>query len=203
MKLYEVTGFGNLSEDMLVEGFLDSVKKALGSKIDQAVTSVSNTATALQVFYKVGSNPEYLDTATFLLKKRIKNYLKSFGDGPVITKLKALMDRIFPNGRGMMDFIKCCVLVAALAGVNAIMNKVREAMNLADQAKNLVVEKSTEMITGLISKLTNLDSLVKSLTNASGIFSLIEGIGVANKLLFQTLDEVNKKINSVRISPTT
>ena len=74
MRLYEIDK--QISEDMICEGLMDSIRQYVGDKVTNAVSVVNNTASAMIVIYKVASNPEYLDTITFLLKKAIKQKIK-------------------------------------------------------------------------------------------------------------------------------
>ena len=197
MRLYEIQGFGACaSEDILLEGWIDSVKKTLGDKVDQAVTVVSNTASALQVFYKIGTNPEYLESVTFLIKKDIKQKLKALGDGPIMSKLRDFVVKIFPQGRKLLDFVKCCIICAALKLVGDLVDKYNSAKKIGSEVIDNVKDKAKEVVGGLIQQMSGLDQMVNQLTQASGIFSILQALGIANDLLFELLTNVNKKIQS-------
>lgn len=200
MRLYEIQGFGAYpNEDLLLEGWLDSVKKSLGNKVDQAVTVVNNTASALQLFYKIGTNPEYLDTVVFLIKKDIKNKLKALGDGPIMTKFREFVWKIYPEGRKLLDFVKCCIICATLKLVGGLVEKYNSAKKVGTEIINNVRDQAQEIVGGLIKNMVGLDQMVGSLTQASGVFAILQGLGVANELLFELLTNINKKIQSVRI----
>lgn len=199
MRLYEIQGFGAYpNEELLIEGWLDSVKKALGDKVDQTVQTVSNTAAALQVFYKIGTNKEYLETVTFLIKKDIKQKLKNLGDGPIMAKLKQLVMKIFPEGRGLMDFIKGCIICAVLKMANSLVDKFNSAKKIGGQVLDNVKDQAQEVVGNLLQKMTGLDTMVNQLSQASGIFTILQALGIANDLLFELLTNINSKIQSVR-----
>lgn len=200
MRLYEIQGFGAYpNEDLLLEGWLDSVKKSLGNKVDQAVTTVTNTATALQVFYKIGTNPEYLDTVVFLIKKDIKQKLKALGNGPIMTKFRTFIMSIYPDGRKLLDFVKCCIICAALKLVGKLVEKYDSAKKIGGEVVDNIKDKAQEVVGGLVQKMTGLDQMINSLTQASGVFTILQALGVANELLFELLSNVNRKIQSVRV----
>jgi hypothetical protein len=178
---------------------MDSVKKALGGKVDQAVTVVNNTASALQVFYKIGTNPEYLDTVVFLIKKDIKQKLKALGNGPIMTKFREFVDKIFPAGRKLLDFVKCCIICAALKFVGGLVEKFNTAKKVGGQMLDQIKDQAQDVVGELLQKMTGLDTMVNGLTQASGVFAILKGLGIANELLFELLTNVNKKIQSVRV----
>lgn len=198
MRLYEIEGFGSsLNEEMLMEGWLDSVKKALGDKVSQGVTAVNNTIAALQVFYKIGTNPQYLESATFLLKKGIKNKLKYLDGGQATTALKNAVIKAYPQGRGLVDFIKGCMIEAVLQAYGKISDTVSSAKNMTkdglDQAKDKIFDWAKDM--------SGLDSMISSMTGANAIFMILRGMGIASDLLFSTLSTINQKIGSIAVNP--
>ncbi len=192
MRLYEIQTLCEYdNDDLLMEGWLESIKGAVGSRIDQTVSVVNNTTTALQVFFKIGSNEEYLETMTYLIKKNIKTNLKALGQGPVIDKFVAFISRIFPQGRKLLDFLKACVLNAVIQFVGGIVEKIGNIKGaMIDSAKG----EAQEVVTTLINKMVNLDSMIGGMSQASGIFTIMKTIGVANEYLFELLNQLNKKI---------
>ena len=111
MKIYETVGFQPyLTEEMILEGFLDSIKQSIGNKVDQAVTTVSNTVSALQVLYKIGTSPQFLDTTVTLMKKQIRSTIKNLQSGEMVKKFTDLMTRLIPSGQSITDFLKLCLI---------------------------------------------------------------------------------------------
>lgn len=200
MRLYEIQGFGAYpTEELLLEGWLDSVKKSLGDRVDKTVNVVNNTTAALQIFYKIGTNPEYLESVVFLLKKDIKQKLKALGDGPIMTKFKQFVMKIYPEGRKLLDFVKCCIIATALKFAKGLVEKFQSAAKAGSEAVNGIKDQAQEVIGNLISKMANLDTMVDSLTQASGVFTILKSLELANDLLFELLTNINKKISGLRI----
>lgn len=198
MRLYEVQGFAHLGSDELInEGIMDSLKKTLGSKIDQHVSVVKNTAQALQVFYKVGTDPEFLDTATFLVKKRIKAIIKSMGNNPVVDKIRDFVNKVWPQGRNLLDFIKAICLVGVMNLVMSIVNKVKEKLDVLGQIKDGAKDQMTNLILDPLKKLASVENALDQLSNVNGIFTILKTLGVADELIFSDLSDVNKKITSL------
>src|SRR5690349_17962438 len=61
----------------LAEDFLGSIRQKLGNAIQQNVTAVTNTASALQVIYKIATNTGYLDKVVIQLNKQLYTTLKA------------------------------------------------------------------------------------------------------------------------------
>lgn len=154
----------------------------------------------MQVFYKIGTNPEYLETVVFLIKKDIKQKLKALGDGPIMTKFRQFVMRLYPDGRKLLDFIKCCIICAALKMVRGLVDKFDSAKKVGGEIVDNIKDKAKEVVGELINKMTGLDQMISSLSQASGVFTILQGLGIANDLLFELLTNVNKKIQSVQIS---
>lgn len=182
MRAYEIVGLneGYLTEEMLIEGFVDSLARAVGNKVQEQITVVNNTATAMVVLYKAVSNPQYLETITFLLKKQIKTNLKQFPDGP----FKQAIVKVFPQGRGLKDFLKALLLEATVKGVMKA-GKLAKAEAL-DQIKDQVL---------------NLESLLGLAANGVGIFQVLKALGIANEVLFEMLTYLNTKIMTAPVQP--
>lgn len=195
MRLYEIHGFSAMEEDALInEGILDSIKSAIGSRVDQHISVVRNTAQALQVLYKVGTDPKYLETAAFLLKKTANGILKALGTNPVADMIRQAVSKVWPQGRNLLDFIKTVVIVGALNLVQTLVEKARGALDAVGQAKDAAKEKVVGLILEPIKKLVSVESALDRLTSASGIFTILKSLGVADQLIFNDLTQVNKKI---------
>lgn len=182
MRYYEFSHLAesNLNETLLNEAFLDSVKKAIGNKVTQQVSNVTNTASALEVMYKVISDPKYLETTVFELKRSIKNKIKSLPDG----QFKKAVIAAFPQGRGLRDFLKGLLLVSVI--------------NVVIAAKGAVKDQAMETI---ISNVVNLENIIGQLINIgiSGLGPVMKSLGIANVILFQVLADINNKIKSINI----
>lgn len=166
--------------EILLEGFLDSAKQFLDNKVNQSVTVVSNTTQAVQVLYKVCSNPKFLDAMTFLLKKSVSSKLKQCPN----SKLKQAITNNWPQGRTIKDFFVALIYEGL---INAFSKTFLVAQS-ADQAKDQVIE-------WLVSKITSIESWISSAGDATGIFTLFKSLKIGNELVFNTLSYLNKKIN--------
>lgn len=174
----------SIPQHILVEGFLDNISRAIGNAATKKITTVTNTATALQVIYKAASTPQYLETVTFLLKKSIKTKLKLLPDGPV----KKAIIRMFPQGRELIDFLKGMCLICV---VNARLKMVGYA---ASQGADQVADVAKNAATALAQKIVSLDSLLQGATSGTGIFAVMKALEVGNDILFELLTRINQKI---------
>lgn len=187
-----------VNEIVLYEGLLDSIKQSLGNKVDSAVSVVNNTSAAMQVFYKIGSNPQYLESITFLLKKNIKQKLKNMSTGPVLDKFKSVINRIFPPGRSFQDFFKCILIVCAMNAVSGIVSKLSSFA--IDQAKDSALSQAKDLVSKISQQFANVDGILSGISNASGIFQAFKALGIANHLIFELLSSLNKKISSLSVT---
>lgn len=194
MRLYEIDQ--QISDEMLCEGLMDSIRQYVGDKVTSTVAVVNNTASAMLVIYKVASNPEYLETITFLLKKAIKQKMKALGTNPIIQKLMMGIRKVFPAGRGITDFIKALFLVSILNVLGMAAAKAK------DWIKGQVEDGIKQFLSVAVNKVISLDSIIGAMSNANGIFSLLTALGIANEVLFEILDYMNKKIVSAPGQPS-
>lgn len=200
MKIYETVGFQPyLTEEMILEGFLDSIKQSIGNKVDQAVTTVSNTVSALQVLYKIGTSPQFLDTTVTLMKKQIRSTIKNLQSGEMVKKFTDLMTRLIPSGQSITDFLKLCLIASATTFVKTLVEKFSSLAKTGSEAAVTVKDQAVDAIKTMLSQFSGIDGIVSNLTQASGIFTVLDNLGIANKLLFELLDNINKKIGSIKI----
>lgn len=162
-----------LTEDMIREGFLDSIRQKVGQAIDKHTTNVNNMATALTVIYKVVSNSEYLETATFLLKKAVKDKVKQI-QSDVLRKAIA---KIFPEGRNLKDFLVALCLIGVINSV------IEGAIAIRDN----VVESIRD-------SLIKIPNLLGANLDVSGLTSILNSLQIANNIFFELLTKINKKI---------
>jgi hypothetical protein len=132
------------------------------------------------------TNPEYLDTMTFLLKKYIKNAMKSISSPAVIQYL----NRIFPTGRTAKDFLKSLFLLPMVNLIKVTMTAANE--QITDTLKEYMVDT-----------VLNLDKFVNSFlsTGFAGLSQILLGLKLSNVAIFDVLSMLNKKIIST--TPTT
>lgn len=171
-------------DDLIVEGWLDDVKNTVGARINDTIDAVRNTTDALAVFFKIGTDAHFLETSTFLMKKQVNLAVKNLG--PLRAKISPLVTRVYPQGRRLSDFIKSCILVAGL----------RYLGTLAGKMRSMVEDGIKETISNTVKKLVNIDSMLGSLSRASGVFTILDSLGIANEYLFSVLADVNTKIKS-------
>lgn len=187
MRLQEICQESAISEMLLHEGFLDDIKKRIGDKTDAVINTVNSTATAMIVIYKVCSNENYRETMTHLINKSVRQRLKQLMTNDTYASIAEKISKILPRSRGtIVDFIKSVVVVSLVNMITEITRYVRDTL-------------VGDFIENAIAKLTNLDSLINMATSMSGIMHVFEAFGIAEKILFQTLDSVNRKIKSIPI----
>ena len=181
MRYSEISQPSALNEAVINEAFLNDLAKRLGDKAKEHVTVVNNTVTTAQVLYKVCSNPSYLESMTFELKRAIKARLKALPNG----KLKNAITNKFPQGRGLKDFF------AALALISVLNTVVASKGIINDQALNVV-----------INNVVNLDAIIGHLLSAGAgaLGATFKALGVGNTVLFSVLTAINKKL--VASTPT-
>lgn len=169
------TSAATLEEALLDEAFLNDLARSVKNRAIGQVTVVNNAATTAQVLYKVCSNPQYLETATFELKRAIKSRLKQMPEG----RLKAAIIKKFPQGRGIRDFFASMALICVINSVALGKGMVQ------DQAINAIIDN-----------VINLDALIGQLLSAGagGLGAVFKALGIGNAVLFAVLTDINKKI---------
>jgi hypothetical protein len=173
-----------LTEAMLREAFLDSIKQTLGNAVNGHVKNVTSMAQALQVIYQTVSDPKRLVAMTFFLKKRLAQFIDALP--AQFAKLKQVMKSMQPTGNGLGDFIKALLLVALARAGQAL------SMTINDETKDAVIGQIYQGVlqitqwTGsiLVSGIGALNNALQTLHIASAIwFELVNDI---NKNLIQT-----------------
>lgn len=171
-----------LTEAILHENFVTNLAKTLGDKAKEKVTVVNNSLTAMVVIYRICSDPHYLETMTFELKRAIKRKVARLTDG----KLKQAIISKFPSGRGIRDFFKGLFLVGVL--------------NASAAVKNIIKDQALD---ALVSQIVDIDALISQLLGgASGAMGMImKLLDIGNTLMFQLLNALNQKITSAITGP--
>lgn len=164
------------SEAVLLEGFLDTLKRQVGARILEPVHVVRNSANALAVIYKVTSNPSYLETFTFLLKKRLLSDIRAIPH----EGLRETISRFMPRGRGLKDFLTALVLTC-------VVSTVFKGHRLA----------AGEIIDAMMGQLGGLPNLIGSLATGGPIGPVLKTLQIGNDILFAILTTINKKIEGV------
>ena len=173
-----------LTEAMLQEAFLDSIKQTLGNAVNVHVTNVTNATQALQVLYRVVSDPKYLDTMAFLLKKRLKDIIKSLPTNiRIAVKLKEFLNSMFPEGRTLGDFFKALLLVALGKSGLAI------AMTIKDEAQEA-------LLASIIEAIKQIPQFAGSILSggAGAIGNVLQSLRIGNAIWFELLTYLNSKI---------
>ena len=173
-----------LTEAMLQEAFLDSIKQTLGNAVNVHVTNVTNATQALQVLYRVVSDPKYLDTMSFLLKKRLKDIIKSLPTNiRIAVKLKEFLNSMFPEGRTLGDFFKALLLVALGKSGLAI------AMTIKNEAQEA-------LLASIIEAIKQIPQFAGSILSggAGAIGNVLQSLKIGNAIWFELLTYLNSKI---------
>jgi len=174
-----------LSDDLLLEGLFDKTKQFLGNKAQEVVTVVTNTTQAMQVLYKVFSNAEFLNTATFLLKKMLKQKMKLI----TAPALKSIIVSKFPQGREVKDFIITLIFTCVS---NAWLKKFQGAISISvDQIKDQITDY-------IVQQLRDIYTWIPKFADPSMIFTALgiitKVLNVSNEIILQPLAYINQKI---------
>ena len=171
-----------LTEEMLREAFLQSLQQKFGAAIQQPIKTVIDVKTALGVLYKVASNQQYLDTATFELKRALKRQVSQIKN----LKLQQTINSKWPQGRTLGDFFKALILYAISKS--------------ASVATNLTTDQAADFI---INQVVNIEQLVGNVIATAGgsILSVLKGLKIADTLFFEILTYINNKIINIPIQP--
>lgn len=182
MRLYQIAPPETLPEDMVMEGLLDNIRQTISNKVKDQIDIVKNTNDALQVLYKVMTNPQRLDTVTFELKRSIKARLKQIAQIPLLKKVHDLVAKHFPQGRTVKDFVVGIILVSVL----------NTGLVFKDELKDQIVDT-------IVDKLKDLAGLVAGISSASALFSVLHALKIGDQLFFKVLTDINKKIESIKV----
>jgi len=176
-----------LREDtILIEGLLDSLTRMAGSVINSQIKTVTNSAQGAAVIAKVVSNPQFLETMTFLLKKYIKNAIKQIRHPQII----ALIDRVFPKGRTIVDFVKALLLLPAVNVIKVSLEATGDS--IGDALKDYVTKS-----------LPTLDQLAQTFIGQGlgALSSIMSVLKFSNTAFFDVLNMLNTKIKTTPVAP--
>ena len=170
---------------VLEEGFLDTLTKAVASMATRPFQAVTNAASALVVIKNVIADAKQCETTCFLLRKQIIRFIQPFP--------KVIADtlwKVVPKGYTVLDFLGMIILLPA-------------ATHIANQIRGLVGDTISDTLQNLVDKLTNLKAICANVlgAGAQGIFAAFKMLGLADELLFQTLDSINSKMKAVQVQP--
>ncbi len=172
-------------QQALEEGFLDTISKAVANMASRPIQAVNNAASSLVVIRNVIADAKQCESVCFLLRKQIIRFIRPFP--------KMIADalwKVVPKGYTVLDFLGMIILLPA-------------ATYIATQIKGLVGDTISDTLQNLVDKLTNLKTICASVlgAGAQGIFGAFKMLGLADELLFQTLDGINSKMKAVQVQP--
>ena len=180
----------------IVEGFLDSAKKLLGDKVNQTITSVNNATTAVQLLFKVATIPEWLETTCGLLRKYIRSILKSMPDSALKALIQDKYTKYSSTNHLTSFFINIILLIVLKYFSKSFLMK-RAQDDAQDAAKDSVNWKAVQEF--LVGKISNIETWISGVGDATGIFTILKWLKIGNDLLFQTLTNIWTKIRSIPI----
>lgn len=177
-----------LKEDaILIEGLMDILSRTAGNALRAPITTVTSAAQGAAVIAKALSNPTYLDTLTFLLKKYIKNAMKQITSPQVVEYI----NKVFPIGRTLKDFLKALFLVPVVNVIKVSLAATQD--QITDNLKNYL---ATEVL--------NLDRYVATFIaqGFGAITGILSALKLTNIALFDVLNMLNVKMRTIQPGPT-
>jgi hypothetical protein len=190
MRLYEFADTRTiLTEEMLRESFLNSVKDFLGTQAGATVLAVRDAFGAAQVIYKVIRSHQVLVSVVHELKTEIAEGVTKLAKLPMMAKVgktfrkfAGFARKLLTGGYGVKDFLQSLGLIAMVNMLKKL------SISLAvDQLKDLLVELTVQA--------SALAERIVSTLDLMGFFALITALKIANDLLFETLNSINRKIS--------
>jgi hypothetical protein len=192
MRLVEIDQ--RLADQMLLEGLADSIKKMVGDKVNTVVNVVNNMQSAMIVIYRVCTNPQYLSTITAMILKSVRQKLKALKDNPIFDGLvKGIYGMMPTEAQSGLDFIKSLIMIGLVNAATLMLGK------LKDFAKDTIGDSVTEFIQNAAKKIFSLDGMLSQLADVTGLMKIIQGLGIANEIIFSSLDYANRKIESIPV----
>lgn len=180
---------------VIAEGFIDNAKKYLGDKVNQTITSVNNATTVVQLLYKVTTIPQWLQTTSSLLRKSIRAILKTLPNSALKT---IIVDKYNKNQNiNLTSFFINIILLVVLKYFSKSFLMKRAQDDSQDVVKDSIDWKAVQEF--LVGKITNIETWISQVGDATGIFTILKWLKIGNDLLFQTLTNIWNKIRSIPI----
>jgi len=181
---------------VIVEGFIANAKKFLGNKVNQTITSANNATTAVQLLLKIATIPEWLNTTCSLLRKSINSILKSMPNSALKAQIEGKYKK-YSSTNHLTSFFINVILLVVLKYFSKSFLMQRAQDDAQDVAKDSIDWKAVQEF--LVGKISNIETWISTVGDATGIFTIIKWLKIGNDLLFQTLTNIWNKIRSIPI----
>lgn len=163
---------------ILEEGFLENITKAVANMATRPFQIVNNAASALGVIKDVISDSNRCQSICFLLRKQIIRHVQGFPN-----TIKTALWQVVPKGYAVADFLGMIIFLPA-------------ATFIASKIKGMVGDTFDDTVTNIVDKLTDLKTIATNVLSAGaqGIFGAFQALGLADDLLFKTLSDIHQKM---------
>jgi len=188
-----------ISEQMIYENFIDSIKKYASEKWDKVVTTITDWKDAAVILGKVITDPKTLSNFSDQLWRNFKNSIlnKLFN---LLKKLK--LDSYIPQIQKVIDDItaltgwKKFLAATSIASISQYITSKLSTLSVEGLLKWIKSYFSSEIISTITSKLTDFSTYVGWLQ------PIIKGTEILFDVLKPTIDKF-KTAFSLKINPTT
>jgi hypothetical protein len=188
-----------ISEQMIYENFIDSIKKYASEKWDKVVTTITDWKDAAVILGKVITDPKTLSNFSDQLWRNFKNSIlnKLFN---LLKKLK--LDSYIPQIQKVVDDItvltgwKKFLAATSIASISQYITSKLSTLSAEGLLKWIKSYFSSEIISTITSKLTDFSTYVGWLQ------PIIKGTEILFDVLKPTIDKF-KTAFSLKINPTT
>jgi hypothetical protein len=190
MRLYEFAKPIVLTERMLEENFLDSIKNFIKGQATSGINAVRDAVGAAEVMYKVIRDHKTLISVIHELKEEVIGTVAGIAKLPIISKVGTVFSRfaqyvrkLISTGYGVRDFLLSLGLIT-------IVNMLKKT------AVSDAVGAVKDYLLAFTVKMSQLAKMVVDTLEVAGFFAIISDLELADDLLFDTLNKINKKISS-------
>jgi hypothetical protein len=183
------------AEDAVRNRFLAAVNTKLKNVKDTAITTFTNAADAMKLFYKILKDPETQIKATQKLRNLLMLKIRS-----MFKMIQNIVNPLVPTTDTIIDFFKMLLIYAGLIGFTKVLpvaagNEIVKW--LASDAKNI------DFVKNMLSKIASIDDAIVNTIIASGganIMTVIQTLSIGNDVFFKLLSHIYNTLSTISLT---
>ena len=183
------------AEDAVRNRFLAAVNTKLKNLKDTPITTFTNAADAMKLFYKILKDPETQIKANQKLRNLLILKIRS-----MFKMIQNIVNPLVPTTNTIIDFFKMLLIYAGLLGLTKVLPVAAggEIVKwLASNAKNI------DFFKNMLSKIASIDNGIVDTIIASGganIKLVIQTLSVGNDVFFKLLSHIYNTLSTISLT---
>lgn len=183
------------AEDAVRNRFLAAVNTKLKNAKDTAITTFTNAADAMKLFYKILKDPETQIKATQKLRNLLILKIRS-----MFKMIQNIVNPLVPTTDTIKDFFKMLLIYAGLVGFTKLLPVAAGSEIVKWLASDV---KNIDFVKNVLSKIASIDNGIVDTIIASGganILTVIHALNIGNDIFFKLLSHIYNTLSTISLT---